>query len=53
MPATKAPASSNVIGGGVRIVVETLDRTLALYRDQLGWSFDKATPSDSKGFRDI
>ena len=53
LPATKAPASSNVIGGGVRIVVESLDRSLALYRDQLGWPFDKATPSDSKGFQDL
>jgi predicted enzyme related to lactoylglutathione lyase len=52
-PPTKAPASSNVIGGGVRIVVESLDRTLALYRDQLGWPFGKATPSDSKAFQDL
>jgi predicted enzyme related to lactoylglutathione lyase len=50
---TKAPASSNVIGGGVRIVVENLDRSLALYRDQLGWPFDKATASDNKGFQDL
>jgi catechol 2,3-dioxygenase-like lactoylglutathione lyase family enzyme len=53
LPATKAPATSNVIGGGVRIVVESLDRSLALYRDQLGWPFDKATPSDSKAFQDL
>lgn len=53
LPATNAPASSNVIGGGIRIVVDNLDRTLALYRDQLGWPFDKATPSDSKGFQDL
>jgi predicted enzyme related to lactoylglutathione lyase len=50
---TTAPASSNVIGGGVRIVVENLDRTLALYRDQLGWPFAAATASDSKGFQDL
>jgi catechol 2,3-dioxygenase-like lactoylglutathione lyase family enzyme len=50
---TKAPASSNVIGGGIRIVVANLDRSLALYRDQLGWPFDKAAPSDNKGFQDL
>jgi predicted enzyme related to lactoylglutathione lyase len=50
-PVTTAPASSNVIGGGKRIVVEDLDRTLALYRDQLGWPFGQPTPSDTKSFR--
>jgi predicted enzyme related to lactoylglutathione lyase len=50
---TKAPASSNVIGGGIRIIVADLDRTLALYRDQLGWPFDKAAPGDNKGFQDL
>jgi predicted enzyme related to lactoylglutathione lyase len=53
LPATKARASSNVIGGGVRIVVENLDRSLALYRDQLGWPFGQATVSGGQGFRDL
>jgi predicted enzyme related to lactoylglutathione lyase len=53
LSATTAPASSNVIGGGVRIVVQNLDRTLALYRDQLGWPFAAATASDNKGFQDL
>lgn len=50
-PGNTAPASSNVIGGGKRIVVADLDRTLALYRDQLGWPFGPATASDTKNFR--
>ncbi len=53
LQATTAPASSIVIGGGMRIVVENLDRTLAFYRDQLGWPFDRRAPSDNKGFQDL
>ena len=48
---TTVPASSNVIGGGKRIVVDDLDKTLALYRDQLGWPFAPPRANDSKGFR--
>ena len=46
-----APATSNVIGGGKRIVVADLDKTLALYRDQLGWPFGAVSDSDTKNFR--
>jgi catechol 2,3-dioxygenase-like lactoylglutathione lyase family enzyme len=49
--AAAAPASSNIVGGGKRIVVADLDRTVALYRDQLGWPFGEITPSDTKNFR--
>jgi predicted enzyme related to lactoylglutathione lyase len=48
---TTVPASSNVIGGGKRIVVDDLDKTLALYRDQLGWPFAPPRANDSRGFR--
>jgi len=53
MPAAgnTAPATSNVIGGGKRIVVADLDKTLALYRDQLGWPFGAVSDSDTKNFR--
>jgi catechol 2,3-dioxygenase-like lactoylglutathione lyase family enzyme len=53
MPAAgnTAPATSNVIGGGKRIVVADLDKTLGLYRDQLGWPFGAVSDSDTKNFR--
>jgi predicted enzyme related to lactoylglutathione lyase len=48
---TTAPASSNVIAGGKRIIVADMDKTLALYRDQLGWPFGQPTASDTTSFR--
>ena len=36
LPATTVPASSNVVGLGLRLTVADLDRTLSLYRDRLG-----------------
>jgi catechol 2,3-dioxygenase-like lactoylglutathione lyase family enzyme len=39
LPQTTAPADAPVIGAWVRVTVEDLDRSLNLYRDQLGVPF--------------
>ena len=36
MPQTTAPADASVIGAWVRVTVESMDRTLGLYRDRFG-----------------
>ncbi len=46
-PQTTAPAEANVIGAWVRVAVTDLDRTLGLYRDQLGIPFTQSAPADS------
>lgn len=43
LPASTAPADSNVIGARVRITVADTDNTLRLYRDQLGFKPDVGT----------
>jgi len=43
LPATTAPADSNVIGARVRITIADTDKTLRLYRDQLGFKPEVGT----------
>ena len=43
LPTTTAPAVSNVIGARVRITVADTEKTLRLYRDQLGFKPDVGT----------
>lgn len=45
-PATTAPFSSNVIGGGLEVIVADLDQTLHIYRDVLGFQTSKPTEWD-------
>lgn len=45
-PATTAPYSSNVIGGGFETIVADLDQTLHIYRDVLGFQTFKPTEWD-------
>ena len=45
-PATTAPYSSNVIGGGLEVIVADLDQTLHIYRDILGFHTSKPTEWD-------
>jgi len=47
VPTSTAPAGANTIGGWVRVSVADLDRTLALYRDELGLSFRTSAPTDA------
>ncbi len=53
LPETKAPASANVIGGGMRIAVQSVDRALGLFRDRFGMPFDAGKVFDSKSFVDL
>ena len=53
LPETKAPASANVIGGGMRIAVQSVDRALGLFRDRFGMPFDGGKVFDSKSFVDL
>ena len=46
MPETTAPADASVIGAWVRVTVESLDRTLGLYRDQFGIPCTEAPVTD-------
>jgi catechol 2,3-dioxygenase-like lactoylglutathione lyase family enzyme len=45
-PATAAPASSNVIGGGFEIMVADTDRTMRLYKEVLGFNPQVGTTFD-------
>lgn len=45
-PATTAPESSNVIGGGFETIVVDLDQTLHIYHDILGFQTSKPTEWD-------
>lgn len=47
LPATTAPADASVIGAWVRVTVADLDRTLSLYRDAFGLSFQTSTLTDA------
>jgi catechol 2,3-dioxygenase-like lactoylglutathione lyase family enzyme len=40
LPATTAPATSNVIGSRITMTVADTERTMRLYRDKLGFAFD-------------
>ncbi len=40
LPATTAPATSNVIGSRITMTVGDTERTMRLYRDTLGFSFE-------------
>ena len=46
LPQTTAPADAPVIGAWVRVTVEDLDRSLKLYRDQLGVPFQMTAITD-------
>jgi catechol 2,3-dioxygenase-like lactoylglutathione lyase family enzyme len=45
-PETTAPYSSNVIGGGLEVIVADLGQTLRIYRDILGFDTSKPTEWD-------
>ena len=45
-PPTKAPASSNIIGGAFEVIVADLDQTLHLYHDVLGFQTSPPTAWD-------
>lgn len=47
LPQTTAPADASVIGAWVRVTVESLDRTLGLYRDQFGIPCNDAPLTDA------
>jgi len=44
LPATAAPASSNVLGESLEFVVGDMDRTLRIYKDILGFAFPRSSP---------
>jgi hypothetical protein len=46
LPQTTAPADVPLIGAWVRVTVEDLDRSLSLYRDQLGVPFQMTSITD-------
>ena len=46
LPQTTAPADARVIGAWVRVTVGDLDRSLSLYRDQLGVPFQMTSITD-------
>jgi catechol 2,3-dioxygenase-like lactoylglutathione lyase family enzyme len=53
LPATAAPATSNVIGASVRVTVADTDQTLHLYRDLLGVPFKVGSFTNDRTLADL